>query len=153
MWSLIRHLSRIRQYPSDLSYRMIDNGGTMADWISIQREVEAHGGAKTFTMERLKTVAGVGRLGINVCEEISRELSGLGLGTIPETLPTYQTEQVRIYKRGTHLAEVIDLVLKPSEQNDAKLLNRFGRVIELDHAALATKHASTLAKIKELVSE
>ncbi len=35
-------------------------------------------------------------------------------------LPSYQHEQVRIYKRGTPVGQLIETVLKPGETNDAK---------------------------------
>lgn len=116
----------------------------MADWTAIKNEVEGNGGVKTFQMERLRDAFGAGRLGTNVCEDISRELAGLGLGHIPEVLPTYQYEPVRIYRRGTRLAEVIDIILKPGEKNDNELLVRFGKA--------EPNHADTIAKIRELVS-
>jgi hypothetical protein len=116
----------------------------MADWTAVKNEVESNGGVKTFQMERLRDAFGAGRLGTIVCEEISRELAGIGLGHIPEVLPTYQTEPVRIYRRGSLLAEVIDIILKPGEKNDTELLTRFGKT--------DLNHADTIAKIRELVS-
>ena len=79
-----------------------------------------------------------------MCEEISRELSGVGLGHIPEVLPSYQDELVRIYKRGTRLAVMIEIILEPGTENDGKLLEQFGKA--------EPNHADTIAKIRGLVS-
>lgn len=43
---------------------------------------------------------------------------GQGLGHYPETLPDRQWEPVRIYRRGTGVADLIAAVLEPSPEND-----------------------------------
>ncbi len=80
-------------------------------WDDIKNEVVSNGNVKTFTMEKLRDAHGSAKLGVNVCGEISQELARMGLGHIPEVLPTYQHEFVRVYQRGTDVGNLIDLVL------------------------------------------
>jgi hypothetical protein len=40
---------------------------------------------------------------------------------VPVELPNYQNRQVRRYKKGTPVGDLIDTVLTTSEENDAKL--------------------------------
>ena len=59
-------------------------------------------------------------------EKPSTTLAGMGLGHVPIDLPSYQHEQVRLYKRGTPIGDLIEQVLMPGEQNDVALARRFG---------------------------
>jgi hypothetical protein len=117
----------------------------MSSWDEIKQSVENNGDLLTFTMETLREAHGVGRLGIKVCPEISKVLAGMGLGHIPQELPPSQNEQVRLYKRGTPVGELIDTVLAPGESNDKKLVDQIGDS--------ATDYAIVIEKIRELVAE
>jgi hypothetical protein len=117
----------------------------MADWNSIKQDVENKGNMFTVTMETLRNVAGAGKLGIYVRQDISKTLAGMGLGHIPDPLPSYQHEQVRLYNRGTPIGDLIETVLAPGQQNDTKLSQQFGGT-PVDHAAI-------IAQIRELVAE
>ena len=117
----------------------------MADWNSIKQDVENNGNVLTVTMEALRNVIGAGKLGIYVRQDISKQLAGMGLGHIPDPLPTYQHEQVRLYKRGTPIGDFIETVLTPGPQNDTKLSQQFG--------AQAVDYAAIIAQIRELVAE
>jgi hypothetical protein len=117
----------------------------MAEWDEIKQTVEKNGGVVTLTMEQLRDAHGAAKLGVNVRKQISSTLAGMGLGHIPEELPTYQYQQVRIYKKGTPVGEIIDTVLVPGEQNDVKLTEQFGSA-PVDHLAI-------IQKIRELVAE
>jgi len=117
----------------------------MASWDEIKQTVEDNGNLKTFTMETLREAHGSGRLGLHVRSEISRTLAGMGLGHVPQDLPTYQHEQVRLYKRGTPVGQLIETVLAPGEQNDRKLVEQF--------AQPDTDYASIIEQIRELVAE
>jgi hypothetical protein len=77
--------------------------------------------------------------------EISSALAGMGLGHIPQELPSYQNEPVRVYKHGTPIGELIDLVLTPGQTNDSKLTAQVG--------SEAIDHAAIVQKIRELVNE
>src|SRR5712692_9772021 len=97
----------------------------MASWDEIKQKVEKNGNVMTLTMEELRDAHGASKLGVNVREEIRSTLAGLGLGHVPEELPNYQNEQVRVYKKGTPVGELIDTVLTTGEQNDSKIISQF----------------------------
>ena len=117
----------------------------MANWAEIKDAVEKNGNVMTVTMKELRDAHGSGALGVHVREQISSELAGLGLGHIPEVLPSYQDESVRVYKHGTTIGELIDTVLKPGQQNDKKLSEQFG--------GGGVDYAGIVQKIRELVAE
>jgi hypothetical protein len=117
----------------------------MHDWNSIKQEVEKNGNVLTVSMETLREATGAGKLGVHICRQISQTLVGMGLGHVPQELPSYQYEQVRLYKRGTPVGDVIELVLAPGQQNDEGLRQKFGANV-VDYGVI-------IAKIRELVSE
>ncbi len=73
----------------------------MSEWDQIKEDVEKNGDVLTVTMGKLRDTHGVARSGRIVVEEISNTLIGMGLGHVPQKLPMYQDELVRLYKRGT----------------------------------------------------
>lgn len=117
----------------------------MSTWDELKQNVEANGNVITVTMEELREIAGAGKLGVHVREQISKTLAGMGLGHVPQALPTYQHEQVRLYKRGTPVGDLIGTVLAPGESNDSKLKEQFSGD-EIDYAAI-------ISQIRELVQE
>jgi len=116
----------------------------MATIEEIKEQVEKNGNLLTVTMEQLREAHGAGRLGVNVRSEISQLLAGMGLGHVPQELPNYQDELVRLYKRGTPVGQLIEVVLTPGEQHDGTLIERFSTQ-GLDYAAI-------VQKIRELVA-
>jgi hypothetical protein len=117
----------------------------MASWNEIKDDVEKNGNVKTVTMEQLRDAHGTLKLGVHVRAEISAALAGIGLGHVPEELPNYQHEQVRVYKKGTPVGDLIETVLKTGQQNDTKLSGQF--------AAQGVDYAGIVGKIRELVAE
>jgi hypothetical protein len=117
----------------------------MASWDEIKQKVEQSGNVVTLTMEELRNAHGALKLGVNVRAEMTSTLAGMGLGHVPEVLPTYQNELVRLYKKGTPVGDLIATVLMPGEQNDTKLVNQF--------AGTGTDYAGIVQKIKELVGD
>jgi len=117
----------------------------MASWNEIKEDVEKNGNVKTVTMEQLRDAQGAAKLGVNVRAEISRSLAGMGLGHVPQELPAYQHEQVRLYKNGTPIGDLINTVLTPGQLNDTKLCEQSGDQ-QVEYAAL-------VSKIRELVAE
>jgi hypothetical protein len=115
------------------------------NWNQIKEQVEKNGNVRTFTMEVLRDAHGSAKLGVHVRAEISQALAGLGLGHVPAELPSYQHEQVRLYKRGTPVGQLIDSVLSPGEQNDTAVVERVG-ITGPDYTAF-------IQKIRELVAE
>ena len=91
------------------------------NWDQVKSEVEDHGGVLTVSMEALRDAAGAKKLGIHVRTKITKRLAGSGLGHVPTVLPANQSDQVRLYKKGTHVGDLIDTVLQPGQQNDRKL--------------------------------
>lgn len=117
----------------------------MATWAEIKERVEKNGNVLTVSMEDLRGAHGAGKLGVHVRSEISSTLAGMGLGHIPQELPNYQHETVRLFKKGTPVGDWIDTVLAPGQQNDGKLAEHF--------ATGKVDHAAVIQKIRELVAE
>ena len=117
----------------------------MADWNGIKGLVETNGDVVTVTMEDLRDAHGSGKLGVHVRAEISRALAGMGLGHVPQELPSYQHEQVRLYKNGTPIGDLIATVLNPGQQNDERLSKQF--------VSGGPDYAGIVQKIRELVNE
>ena len=84
-------------------------------------QVEANGGVQSFPMSVVRDEYGAGRLGIHVRSGISKELDGLGLGHYPHVLPDSQYEIVRLYKRGSRVADIINAVLRPGDEGDQEI--------------------------------
>jgi hypothetical protein len=117
----------------------------MASWDEIKQKVEKNQNVVTLNMEELRDAHGVAKLGVNVRAEISSTLAGMGLGHIPVELPSWQSEQVRVYKKGTPVGELIDTVLTTGEQNDGKIVNQFAKP--------GTDYAAVVRKIRDMVAE
>jgi hypothetical protein len=117
----------------------------MATWTEIKERVEKNGNVLTLTMEELRDACGAAKLGVHVRAEISSTLAGMGLGHIPQELPTYQHELVRLYKNGTPVGDLIVTVLTPGQQNDGKLTGQF--------AAGKVDYAAVVQKIRDLLGE
>lgn len=117
----------------------------MTSWESIKAAVEENGNVQTLTMEVLRNALGAGKLGVRVRDEIGQILAGMGLGHVPQELPSYQHEQVRLYKRGTPVGELIETVLKPGELNDQRIVQTCGES--------GTDYAAIVIKVRELVAE
>ncbi|POR73592.1 hypothetical protein BKM30_26335 [Pseudomonas syringae pv. syringae] len=116
----------------------------MESWDSIKARVEGSQGILTVNMIELRDAAGKEKIGPHVKTEITRILVGMGLGHIPTELPNYQNESVRLYKRGSPLGDLIEMVITPSESNDIKLKEQF-KEESVDHALI-------IEKIRELVA-
>lgn len=108
----------------------------------LRKQVEADDGLYTTTMEELRDIHKAGRLGQHVRAAISQSLESNGMGHIPEELPSYQGEPVRVYRLGTPLADAVKAVLSPTEDGDRVL-----RQIATSEAA------DVIKKIRQLVCE
>jgi len=115
------------------------------EYTEIKENLESNGNILTVTMLELRDASKNGKLGVHVRDEISKTLAGMGLGHVPTELPLYQHEPVRLYKRGTAIGEVIELVLAPGESNDKKLKDQFSDE--------SVSYADIIEKIRELVNE
>ena len=123
-----------------------NRGTNMASWEELKEDVENNGNVLTLTMESLRDAYGASKLGVHVCAGIRKTLAGIGLGHVPQELPLYQHEQVRLYKKGTDVGDLIDTVLIPGPQNDQSLAERFTNAEGQDYVAI-------VQAIRELVSE
>jgi len=103
--------------------------------------VDGDGGITPISMNTLRLINGAGRLGPGVCNIISKELSQYGLGHIPEELPSYSTEEVRVYRLGTQIGDIINAIVQPSHSGD-QLLRAVGGAAE-----------GKLERIKAIVNE
>lgn len=110
----------------------------------LARTVEANGNVLTVPMWAVRDAYGADRLGRVVRENITKELAGAGLGSMPggTRLPAYQDEVVRIFKLGSAVADLIDAARKPSESGDQRL-----------REAGENTAAVQIEKIREIVSD
>lgn len=104
--------------------------------------IDNDSGIHTTVMGVLREAHGVGKLGVNVRQAISDELASRGIGTIPAELPSYQEEEVRLYRLGSTTAKVIGAVTKPSAAGDKALRDSTG-----------TDSQAIVKQIRELVGE
>jgi len=81
-------------------------------------EVERDQGIRTVLMEDLRRFVGAKRIGRNVNSEITRELDARGLSHQPKKLPNRKEFKVRIVKRGTAAASLVDAVRQVNHHND-----------------------------------
>lgn len=93
----------------------------LSSYDALRKQVQADGGLYATTMEELREIEGAGRLGQHVRAAISGSLGANGLGHLPEELPAYQEFDVRVYRLGTPLADIINGVLYPSGPGDQVL--------------------------------
>ncbi|GGN88769.1 hypothetical protein [Nocardia rhizosphaerihabitans] len=89
-------------------------------------DIDDAGGILLVDMGTLRDVHGVNKLGVHIRTAIKNELASRGIGTLPELLPTYQHESVRLYRLGSSIAGVIDAVLHPSATGDDNLRRTAG---------------------------
>jgi hypothetical protein len=103
--------------------------------------VVANDNVLTVTMQDLRDAYGALRLGVNVRSDITKKLSGHGLGHYPPELPAYQDQLVRLFTLGSPVADVIHAVLTPAPEHDELLRSKVG-----------TDEATVLEQIRALVS-
>jgi hypothetical protein len=89
--------------------------------------VEASDDLLTVTMEDIRKADGrFGKLGPHVQVKLAQWLENEGMAAIPPELKRYQHEEVRVYRAGTTVAELVKAVLQPSESGDNVLRERGG---------------------------
>ncbi len=91
------------------------------DLSELREAVEQNGDLLALPMWSVRQAYGAERLGRVVRENIAKELSSVGLGTLPKELPSYQDDEVRVYRLGSGVADLIDAVARPSSRGDARL--------------------------------
>jgi hypothetical protein len=86
-----------------------------ANYKAIGEKVDKAGGIIAVTMEEIRDAAGLKKLGVNVVDEISRGLKGVGLDHAPAKLPTSSWETVLVFRQNSEANRVIQAVLHPGE--------------------------------------
>ena len=114
----------------------------LEDYDDLRKKVEANDGLLQIWMEDLRELHDAGRLGKLVRQGIHEKLAEHGLGHLPAELPAYQEEEVRIYRLGTPLAQMINAVLHPSAAGDQQL-----------RRSAADPSEDILRRIRELVCD
>lgn len=87
----------------------------------LKSQVEANQNVLSVKMELLRDMVNVKRLGVHVCDEISRTLHREGLGHSPAELVPDAWAEARIYRLGTPMAELITATSNPGESGDVVL--------------------------------
>lgn len=113
----------------------------MANYQDFAAIIEDENGILLTTMETLRDAHGVSKLGIHVRAAIADQLKSYGIGTLPEDLPAYQHEPVRLYRLGSPIANIISAVRYPSEAGDTTLRRAGGDA------------ADKLRRVLEIVAE
>lgn len=86
----------------------------------IRQEVNKAQGVLTVTMVDLKGAYNAINANKLTLRAIGKELQGMGLGYFPE-LSSNMQQQIRLYKIGSPVADLIESVLKPSQEHDDDL--------------------------------
>lgn len=106
----------------------------------LKSQVEANQNVLSVKMEVLRDMVEAKRLGVHVCDEISRTLHREGLGHFPAELEADAWSEARIYRLGSPVAELITATSNPGDKGDAVLRELAGG-----------SAAETVERIKALV--
>jgi hypothetical protein len=106
----------------------------------LKKIVSDRGGLAIVEMWQLRDALGVSRLGPIVTKSIGNELAQQGLGHQPSTLPLDQYASVRIFRKGSSFAELVDLFESFDEESNRRLID-----------LTMNDSTETLRKIRELV--
>lgn len=98
----------------------------MDNYDELRDKLERQGGLLQTTMGVLRGIHGAGKLGIHIRQAISDSLAAHGMGHLPAALPTYQEEEVRVFRLGSPIAETINAALRPSRAGDDVLRRSAG---------------------------
>lgn len=107
----------------------------------LRSRVSANQDVLTVRMEELRKAHGSKRLGVNLCWQISQRLAGVGLGHTPDLEPDGWTE-VRLFRLGTPMADLVIAATQPGEAHDATL-----------RARVDSEASSVLKEIRALVCD
>lgn len=114
----------------------------MADtYEELAKSVDDDGGIFATPMATLRIINGAARLGPGVCATISKELSKHGLGHIPRELPESSSEDVRVFRLGTQIADIVAAVQAPTHSGDEVLRDVGGMA------------SDKIARIKAIIDE
>lgn len=117
----------------------------MDQWEELKKEVKENGNVLTVSMQRLREIAGKSKLGTIVINDISRSLDGIGLGHVPEELPSSQHDLVRLYQKGSDIGDLIKTILTPGELGDKRL--------KQNSVNTSMQYIDMIEKIRNIVAE
>jgi hypothetical protein len=100
---------------------MVNPENLYPDLDSVSNALTDADNVMTVKMGQLRDAFGVRKLGVNVIRSIKEELDSRGIGYYPEELRDYQSEPVRLYKKGTPVAHLIRTLTTFDEESDDKL--------------------------------
>lgn len=89
-------------------------------YVELKQRIEANGNVLTIRMEELRGIEGVGRLGPHVCTRIEEKLKSEGIGYYPSLKPD-GWQEVRLFRLGTPMADVIHAAITPGDTADNRL--------------------------------
>ena len=104
--------------------------------------VDDNAGLTTVSMYDLREAYGVKRLGRIVLDQMSQRLEGQGLGHVPKDLPSDQSEEVRVFRLGSPVAQLIQAAFNPGDQFDSNIRD-----------AINNTDSSRIDRIRELLEE
>lgn len=110
-------------------------------------EAATDNGIAVVTLGNLREMQDYGRLGVRVLGALSQALRSEGLGYYPpEVLDNNpvprQTQELRVYRVGSPVAQLIEAVLEPSDEGDEFIMDATG----------GAQAATIIDQIRNLVS-
>jgi hypothetical protein len=108
--------------------------------------LDAHEGVVTVPLRDLKEAYEVGRLGSQVRREMEESLLAAGVGVYPSPLPDTESAFVRLYRRGTKVALLIQNVGRINASGDIFFRN-------FEKGDLANPEREAIQRIRQIVDE
>ncbi|MFD0772544.1 hypothetical protein ACFQZ2_01250 [Streptomonospora algeriensis] len=97
------------------------NGMDVHNFNDVATAVSTGYGFGHAAMADLRDLTGHKRLGDHVRTSISSSLQEVGIGHLPSELPNNQSEEVRLYTRGSRIGKIVAAVLHPTYEGDTLL--------------------------------
>lgn len=122
-----------------------------SSWNALREEIEAKGGILRVPMWQLRDLIGAGRLGVHVLTAISRELLGAGISFLPREMPSNQHEYVVLYRLGTQMSQILDILTGKDTITIEYTLRRLNTTEEVPNVEKVGERLEDLRdKIKEI---
>lgn len=83
---------------------------SVRNWTELVDAIRANEGVALVPMETLRRLEGAQRLGVHVLSAISKRVSTMGVGHIPESLPNRQDQDAVLYLNSTSAGELISAI-------------------------------------------
>lgn len=95
---------------ADTMIELTSKEGEFTSWSDVVAALNLQSGVMICTMAALRDIEGYERLGHTVRDNIARKLSTLGIAYIRNELPNEATADVLLYRQGTPVSELIQLI-------------------------------------------